>query len=235
MNPDSTNSNHPVAAASPVPATWPGAFSLYKHAKATVVQNWQTLLLLILLSFLPAFIPKTNELTASTALINIAATVISLILSMAIIRTYLASVRNEKMGVGSALDKSLDSGLLLKYFVLTILVGLTVLVGLVLLVIPGLIFSARLVLAEYYMVDKNMGIVEAYKASWNATKGHVLKFFGIAGVFILMALLMLTIVGIPFSLYFLFMYSGATVVMYELLRDKQSVAAETSPQTTSTD
>lgn len=221
MNPENTNPNPAQSTVGPVPSSWPGAFGLYKHSKAAVSQNWVTLLMLIILSILPAVIPSSEDLTATSALISVAQLIIGLILSVAAVRVYLAGARSQKMGVGEALNQSLSPALLVKYFVLSVLVGLSVVVGLILLIIPGLIIAARLLLAEYYIIDKNMGILEAYQASWDATKGHVLKFFGIAGAFILMALLMLTIIGIPFSLYFLFMYSGSTVVMYELLRNKQ--------------
>lgn len=230
MNPENTNPNPAPSTVSPVPSSWPGAFGLYKHSKAVVAQNWVALLILIILSILPALIPTSDEFTAATALLSVAQLILGLILSVAMIRVYLAGARSQKMGVGEALNQSLRPGLLVKYFVLGLLVALAVVVGLILLIIPGLIVAARLILAEYYMIDKNMGITESFQASWVATKGHVLKFFGIAGVFILMALLMLTIIGIPFSLYFLFMYSAATVVMYELLRKTQpEVSAAPAP------
>lgn len=58
------------------------------------------------------------------------------------------------------------------------------------------------------------GVLDAYKASWAATRGHAMKVWGIAGVNCLMLLPVITIIGIPVSLYLLFMYSAANAVLY---------------------
>jgi hypothetical protein len=100
---------------------------------------------------------------------------------------------------------------------LTILITLSLIVSFLLLVIPFFFVLPRLTLAEYFLVDKNMGVIEAYKASWNATKGHSLKVWGIYGAGILMALLCVTVIGIPVAFYLLIMYSAAFAVLYEFL------------------
>jgi hypothetical protein len=73
-----------------------------------------------------------------------------------------------------------------------------------------------------------MNILDAYKASWDQTKGHSGMIWNIYGAGFAMALLMITIIGIPFAIYFLIMYSAALAVAYNFINGSQPVA-ETSP------
>ena len=50
-------------------------------------------------------------------------------------------------------------------------------VGMVFLVVPGVILALGLGLYPYFIVDRNMGPVEALKASWDATTGHKANLF----------------------------------------------------------
>jgi uncharacterized membrane protein len=70
---------------------------------------------------------------------------------------------------------------IVNYAIASILNGLIVVGGLILLVIPGIFFAIRLQYTSYLIVDKNLGPIEAIKASWNITRGNVwnLFFFGI--------------------------------------------------------
>lgn len=63
--------------------------------------------------------------------------------------------------------------LLLKYVFASILSGLIVLGGFILLIIPGIIFSLKLMFVPYFVIDKGLSPIEAIKASWNATKGNL--------------------------------------------------------------
>lgn len=134
----------------------------------------------------------------------------------------LAGVRGQKLSIGDALSKALP--LWLKMIGLTIVVGLSLFVSFLLLVIPFFFVLPRLSLAHYFLVDKNMGVMEAYKASWAVTKGSSGKVWGVIGATFLMMLLMITIIGIPFSIYFLVMYSGAYAVLYEFLNKSKPAA-----------
>jgi hypothetical protein len=137
---------------------------------------------------------------------------------------YLAGVRGEKISLGDIINNSFQYWL--KMIGLAIVVAVTLFVSILLLVIPFFFVLPRLVLAHYFLVDKNMDIMEAYKASWNATKGSAGKAWGIIGATFLMALLSITIIGIPFSIYFLIMYSGAFAVLYSYLLKHAPAAAQ---------
>lgn len=61
-----------------------------------------------------------------------------------------------------------------------------VLLGYVLLIVPGIILGLGLAFAQFYVVDQNMGPIDALKASWEATKGHKgnIFLFGLVAVLI---------------------------------------------------
>ncbi len=55
---------------------------------------------------------------------------------------------------------------------LQFLMGLAVLLGTILFIVPGIILALGLSLAQYYVVEANMGPTQAMRASWEATKGQ---------------------------------------------------------------
>ena len=142
---------------------------------------------------------------------------------------YLAGVKKRKLSVQDSLKQS--GPLFLKFIGLTILTTLTIILSFLLLIIPFFFVAPRVVLAQYYLLDKNMGIIEAYKASWYSTKGHVGKVYGIMGAGAAMALLFITIIGIPFAIYFLVMYQAAIAVLYGYILEhpKHDEATQSSP------
>lgn len=62
---------------------------------------------------------------------------------------------------------------LVYFFVTGILVEVSIAAGLILLIIPGIYLAIRLSFASFAFYDKNLGPVEAYKYSWNMTRGKV--------------------------------------------------------------
>lgn len=51
-------------------------------------------------------------------------------------------------------------------------------IGLVLLVIPGIVFACRLAFVSYLVMDKGLDPVAAVEKSWNMTRGHGFRIFG---------------------------------------------------------
>lgn len=209
-----------------VPQTWPGAFGVYKYSSQAVRRNIGTLIIIWLVSVILSIILQKNLGTVGQILGFLVNTMASVGLTL----TYIASVRKQRLSVGDAVTKSFLP-LLLKMIGLNILVSLSLALSLLLLVMPFFFVFPRLVLAPYFLVDKNMGIIDAYKVSWETAKGHGTKVWGIVGASILMALLMITIIGIPFALYLLIMYSGATAVLYEFLNKARSSAPSVQTET----
>lgn len=196
-----------------VPATWPGAFGIYKYSKQAVLRNWQTLLVLAIISALLSSVPYSVHGGVHT-LLMIVTNILALMISISAIKTGLQSIRGERVSLETALHYSFDASLLVNYFVSSLVVGLLLFASFLLFIVPFFFVLPRVMLAPYYLIDKNMGPIEAIRASWDASKGHSGKLWGIIGATIAMALLFLTIIGIPFALYFLFMYSVAQAIAY---------------------
>lgn len=194
-----------------VPASWPGAFGLYKYSKAAVKLNFVTLVVVWLLSAVLGG-ALSNVLKNTGDLFSF---IISSLATAAFTLTYLAGVRRQQLSTGQALSKAVNFWL--KMIGLNLLVAASIFASIICLVIPFFFVAPRLVLASYFLVDKDMGVIESYKASWAATEGYALRVWGIFGATFLMVLLMITIIGIPFSIYFLIMYSGVYGVVYEYL------------------
>lgn len=214
--------NTPAPAAQAVPAgapdTWPGAFGIYKNSKAAVMRNLVTIIVIWLISIfvsaiLNGILKKPGELISF---------IVGSLFAAAYTITYIESVRGNKIEVGESINRALP--LWLNMFLLSLLICLASIVSFLLLVVPFFFVFPRLILGPYYLVDKKTGVMDAFQASWDNTKGHVGKVYGIIGAIIAMGLLMITIIGIPFSLYFLIMYSAAYAILYEYIQKHPSAA-----------
>ncbi len=208
-----------------VPETWPGAFGIYKYSRYAVRLIIVPLLILYLFSFIINAIIEWKLGIAG----RIIAYLIGSLMQVAIALLVIAGVRRQRLSLGETLNKSLP--LFLKIIGLNILLFVSYAVSLLLLIIPFFFVLPRLTLATYFLVDKKMGVIEAYKASWASTKGHSGKIWGIIGVSFLMALLMITVISIPVAIYFLLMYSAAFGVLYEFLNKQQPSVASASSAT----
>lgn len=129
--------------------------------------------------------------------------VIGIVLLFAAIFLYAMStglaVRSSK-GEKPNFDTLLDDGKknFFRLFGLTVVVGLIVVVGLVLLIVPGVIAITKLAMSPYHMLDKNLGIVDAMKASNEQSKGHAGHIWAAIGVIIGIALLVAVVSSVPF-------------------------------------
>jgi hypothetical protein len=210
-----------------IPDQWPGAWGLYKYSKQAVMQNWGVLLGLLVLYSIIDGIPRGLIGNAGSGL----GFLISMPFAIALIVAYLASVRGQKISFGSAMSAGLNPTTFVSYFINILVVALLLSISFILLIVPFFFVFPRVILAPYFLIDKDMGPIEAIRASYEVTKDNKGKVWGVMGATIAMCLLMLTIIGIPFSLYFLFMYGAAFVLLYAFLtRSQHTVAsAETTP------
>lgn len=207
------------AAVSGAPSTWPGAFGAYKYSKAAVMTNIWVLIGL----WLTVAVISSVAQQISSSVGGIISALVEVVGTTAGILVLLAGVRGQKLAYGDSISKALPY--FFKMIGLWIVIFVVLLVSFLLLVIPFFFVLPRVSLAHYFLIDKNMGVMDAFKASWDTTKGSAGKVWGIIGATFLMALLMITIIGIPFSIYFLIMYSGAYVVLYEFLGKTKPAAA----------
>ncbi len=201
-----------------VPKTWPGGFGTYKYSKAAVMVN-----LAVFFGFMAINWASSSVINALTG--GHHATTIALSVLLSLLLTAFFMVANAKVLLAGIDRKTVkfeevfkESGeQIWEMLLLLVLQAFIVTASLLLFVIPFFFVVPRLALASYYLVDKKISAVDALKASWNQSKGHSAKVWGIVGVFFSLVLLMITIIGIPFAIYFFFMYSAAMPVLYRFV------------------
>jgi hypothetical protein len=209
-----------------VPDTWPGAFGAYKYSKRAVKPNVSTVVVIYLVNLVIGLLLEWKLKTSGQIITFLIGGLVTAALNL----TYISGVRGQRLSIGQALSNALPFWL--KMIGLNILLYLSFIISAILLIVPLFFVAPRLALASYFLVDKKLGIIGAYKASWAATKNHVIKIYGIVGVVILMTVLMLTIIGIPFAIYFLVMYSATFAVLYELINKTGRPVAVTASDPT---
>lgn len=203
-----------------VPKEWPGAFGLFKHSKPAVMLNLGALLLVWLFTFVVTAIFDRENVWQNTqdSVLQIVGFLLNALASAALVIVYLNSIGKKKIDFQEAFKQAWP---FFVNMVLFTLLGTLIAIGSFLLfIIPFFIVMPRLALANYFLIDQKMGVVDSFKASWNATQGHVGKVWGIFGVNLLMILLMITIIGIPVAIYLLLMYSAALPILYRFLTHK---------------
>lgn len=219
MEPTQVWQQQPITTQPITSSGWPGAFGIYKASREAVLFNTKTNLILLALTALTSLFSNIEAEGQSPGLmiVSVVATILSLVFSVSLMASLIASVRSQKYSTKEAFSKGF-SFLTVKYFANSILTALVLLLSLLALIIPFFIVLPRLVLAPYFLIDKDMGPLEALKASWAQTKGHSMKVYGIIGVTLLMGLLIIVLVGI----YLLVMYLAASALLYSFITGEQA-------------
>lgn len=113
---------------------------------------------------------------------------------------FLRGIRNEKMDFAVLFEgfKKNYINIILANLLTFAIIG----IGLVFLIIPGIIFACRLAFVSFLVMDKNMEPIAAVEKSWEMTRGHGWKIFGMAMLAILVFIggLICFIVGIIVSI-----------------------------------
>jgi hypothetical protein len=225
MNPRQ-NSPVPIEAqdSATIPSHFPAhsfgfAFGLYSYSKRAISQNVGTFLVLGFISLLTEIGTNldrnSNNFNGAHIVIVLGSVVIATIMSGALAHARLEAVDGKKASIGESLSRGWSVAATV--FLAQILTTVSLAIAFVLLIIPGIILLPRLALVNYFIVDQNYGAIEAYKASMVATKGNASRIWGIYAAGIAMLLLIFTIIGIPFAIYFYLMYSGSLAIAYRLL------------------
>lgn len=198
---------------------WPGAFGLFKYSKTAVMNNLGTIISLLVVYILVAIVVDSltgqdrvaaADRSSTKLFVNMLLNfIMSGIAGIVAVDVILSSIKGKKLGFSEAFRK-VDPTLVINMIGLNILTGIAMVLSLFALVIPFFFVLPRLILAPYFLVDKDLDAWGALKASWNETKGHSLKVWGIIGASLVMAVLVFVIIGI----YFLLMYAAATGLLY---------------------
>lgn len=225
--PVSTTPTTPPPAASSTSSTsvegaWPEGFGIFKYTRAAMKVNLSTYMLLMAL-VIPATIGAnllSNSENLSLALISSLVSSFAGFFSMyAVAFISLRGVENTKVSFGDIFNSFKKN--ILAYFILTIGVSLALMGSALLFIIPFFIVWPRTSLWLYALID---GDKNPFKTSWKMMKGNVRKFYNIFGAGVLVSLLFLTIIGIPFVIYWLIMYTPVYAVLYEYIKRNSKAA-----------
>ncbi len=153
-------------------------------------------------------------------LLAIALWALGVIIQIGCLRITLLLSRDQK----PALRELFSNGYLFWSFVLgSICYGLAVAGGILLLIIPGIIFSVMLGMYPYLIVDKNMGPIEALKASRILTNGARWQLFWFGGLLILLNIggFLCLLIGLFFTIPVSYI---ASAYVYDQLRKQDEIA-----------
>ena len=127
---------------------------------------------------------------------------------------FLMAARNEKIDISRMFDgfKNNYLNIILANLLLFAIVG----ISFIFFIIPGIILACRLVFVSYLVMDKNLDPVAAVEKSWEMTKGHGWKIFGMAllAIPIVIGGLLCLIIGVVFSIIWI---STAFASMYHAI------------------
>jgi hypothetical protein len=165
----------------------------------TFKKNWQFLIQAFVIIVIAGMIPnwlhdwsKTN-LPAASFLFTIISWVVQMVTSIGVIVISLKIVDGKKPNFR---DIYKDYSLLLNYFLGSLLYGAVIIVGLILLIVPGVIWGIKYQYTTYLIVDKRMGVWDAFKKSGQITRGVKLKLFLLGLSFIVITLVGVLLAGI---------------------------------------
>lgn len=138
-------------------------------------------LIVAILGYIANIISGDRHSLISGAL-NLAVSLISIVLAMGIIKIVLAVI-DERRAHLSELFKSW--GLLLPFVAAYFLVWLAITIGLILLIIPGIIWAIQFSFFAYFIIDKGLGPIAALRASSDLTQGKKWELLGFYAVLLL--------------------------------------------------
>ena len=188
----------------------------------TTLHNFRFLLLVFAIvvgvSLLPRIINLLEVPIFLSILVGIVFFVVNSILSLGVIAIVLKFVKNEKPTIQDLVSKK---HLFSKYIFSNILVSILTIIGFLFFIIPGIVLAVRMQFYVYFIVEEEVGPIDAIKKSWDLTKGSFwnIFFFGLlaGGVQILGALALL--VGLIFTTPTMWV---AWAVVYEKLKATKS-------------
>ena len=178
----------PPQATSGAPQPWePG--EVLGAAWSKFGPNWVTLVFSMVVagiigavpSFIPAGLlgagvlePHSDEYAVINGVCSLVGMAIQMLFQPGLVKIWISAAKGQTPSFG---DLFSAMGRFPAMFATFFLMGLGVALGYVFLIVPGIILGLGLSLSQYFVVDKNMGPIDALGASWKATDGHKAKLF----------------------------------------------------------
>jgi len=214
-----------------VPTTWPGAFAAMKLVKPAVKRVLWSIIGVFLLYYAVEII--INLALKKISIISLP--IIYLLESVfigTILSLYFAALKAEDVSVGKALSNGFSK--VFTILIVTLVSGLIAIISFLLLIVPFFFIAPRFVFAPFLVINNNLGIGEALSTSWKISKGNLGKIYGLFGVELLLGLLCITIIGIPFAIYFGILNYGSIALLSMYASEQQGSPSSVAPAPTPT-
>lgn len=136
------------------------------------------LLAFVLLGAIPAYISDSVSKSAPVLsfVVNIITWLLGIVVSLGMIRIALKFVDGKKAEL-SDLISGTSPQLMLRYVGASILFYIIVILGLIIFVIPGIYLAIKFNYFQYFLVDQNTGVLDAFRKSSEITKGIKIDLF----------------------------------------------------------
>jgi hypothetical protein len=209
-----------------VPKEWPGAIGSFKLVRPYIVKRIWTFVILIVGTIIVEIL--IDIIARRTGFLGtLLEYLVDALLEGAVITMYFAALKDKELTI----EEALRAGAAKFVNVFFVLLIVTVLSGLsfLLLVVPFFFVFPRLILAPYILIGQDLSVGDAITDSWNITKGHLGEVYGVVLLSIAIALLFITIIGIPFAIYWEAISGGSFALLsIYLLKNKPDVKTSTS-------
>jgi hypothetical protein len=161
----------------------PGAFSLFRPSWEAIRLNLVTFIELVLVPLLVVLVSSLFK-SVTADFFRYLGEILAIVLSPAVYITQLRSVQNKTIDFSHAVQEGLH--IFWRFIGLEICMFVIIIVGFILLIVPGFFMIHRYILAPYYLIDHNMKIVDALKASATDSKKFSGAIWGLIGVEVLL-------------------------------------------------
>ena len=210
------------------PAILFNSVELYKNGWGLLKQVWKPMLKVVLVYFLIEilaqasldFVEKQDSMLLQL-LISGVSLILSVILQSGITAVSLRLVRDKTAEIS---DLFAQKQIWVNYFLAMLAYQLIILLGLILFIVPGIYWALKYSLVLYLIVDKKVGVSEAFSLSGKMTQGILWKLIGFGLLSVLLNLGGLLALGVG-----VFVTMGITVLAYVLLYEQLLTRIQSNP------
>lgn len=136
-------------------------------------------------------------------------------LNYGVLYAYLKAARNEKVQATDIFACFRNFwNVVLSNLLITTIIGF----GFLFFIFPGIYFLSKLVFVPFYVVDKNMEVIEAIKTSWSDTRGYSSHLFSMVLLAVPVVFLGLLFIGV--GVIISFMWIGTSFAYFYNVTDK---------------
>lgn len=196
-------------------------------------KNWFLFALILLIALFITFLPDiivgffpnamVNPSNLTSILIQVVQFLIGSLVALGITNVALQIAKGLKATFSDFFN---ISSYYLSYIGATLLYYIVTSLGLILLIIPGIILSLMFYLYAYYVLDKDMGPIEAFKASRRAIYGSKWKLFGFLILATLLNILGLLCLGVGLLVTIPIVAIASAVIYLMLDRQTNGISKE---------